>query len=266
VRHFVAYHNAEKMGYDYGPSGEYAFSSRKALTFLNQTVGETVWAINGSRLNTRKTTYTLCAVYIPDQVIDADDAELDYIVAGSIGHDFDPPIELTPLPWFSGFLKLQSNFSLGINEIRDAGVIEQLTAVAKGIVISSLSASFEYGRLSDIDIFDIEVTEGQAKYVSHLRRERNRAVIEAKKAQALAKHGRLLCEVCNFDFAAFYGAFGEGFCEVHHTVPLAALEGTRVTTVAELAVLCSNCHRVVHRHKPLPSISELKACIDRAKT
>lgn len=266
MRHFVAYHNAAKMGYDYKPSSTYAFFSRKALTFLKQTVGETVWAINGSRLSTRTTTYTLCAVYIPDEVVDAEEAEFDYIVAGSVGHDFDPPIELNQLPWFASFLKSQSNFSLGISEIRDAEVIEQLTALAKGIDISSLVALFESGRPSDINILDIEVAEGQAQYVYHLRRERNRAVIEAKKAQALATHGRLRCEVCCFDFGAFYGELGEGFCEVHHTIPLAALDGKRVTTLADLAILCSNCHRVLHRHKPMPSISELRAYIDRAKT
>lgn len=254
------------MGYDYDPSGAYAFFSRKALTFLQQTVGETVWAINGSRLRTRKTTYTLCAVYIPDDVFDPEDAEFDYMVAGSVGRAFDPPIELNQLPWFPRFLKSQSNFSLGINEIQDIAVIEELTGLAKGIDISSLAASLESDLPPDIDIPDVAVTEGLTKYVSHLRRERNRFVIEAKKAQALATYGRLLCEVCAFDFGAFYGELGEGFCEVHHTIPLAALDGKRVTTLAELAILCSNCHRVLHRHKPMPSISELKAHIDRAKT
>ena len=115
-------------------------------------------------------------------------------------------------------------------------------------------------------IIDVEIAEGRAKYVAHLRRERNRAVIEAKKAQALAKYSRLRCEVCGFDFGAFYGELGEGFCEVHHKIPLAALDGKRVTTLADLAILCSNCHRVLHRHKPMPSVAELRAHIDRAKT
>src|SRR5262249_21304869 len=157
--------------------------------------------------------------------------------------------------------KSQSNFSLGINEIQDAVVIEQLTALAKGIDISSLSASFEYSPPSDIDILDIEVTEDRAKYVAHLRRERNRAVIKVKKAEALAKYGRLECEVCSFDFGAFYGELGEGFYEVHHKIPLAALDGKQVTTLADLAIICSNCHRVLHRHKPMPSVAELGAHI-----
>ena len=40
------------------------------------------------------------------------------MVAGSVGRAFDPPIELNQLPWFPRFLKSQSNFSLGINEIK----------------------------------------------------------------------------------------------------------------------------------------------------
>jgi 5-methylcytosine-specific restriction endonuclease McrA len=266
VRHFVAYHNAEKMGHEYEPSGEYSFFSRKALTFLEQTVGATVWVINGSRPGTKKTTYTLCAVYMPDEVVDAEDVEFDYIVAGTVGRDFDPPIEMNPMPWFPSFLKSQSNFSLGINEIKDAVVIEQLTSLAKGIDLSSLLASCEYSLPSDIDSLDIEVTEGRAKYVAHLRRERNRAVIEVKKTEALAKYDRLCCEICSFDFGAFYGEMGEGFCEVHHKIPLALLDGKRVTTLADLAIACSNCHRILHRHKPMPSIIELRERIDRAKT
>ena len=179
MHHFVAYHNAEKMGYNYEPSGGYSFFSRKALAFLEKTIGETIWVINGARSG-RRSTYTLCAVYTPDQVIDAEDATFEYIVSGSIGYDFDPPIELSDLPWFQGFLKSQANFSLGINEIKDETAIENLTAFASGIDIVSMSASENTSLPEDIDILDVESTEGLEVYVSHVRRERNRAVIDAK--------------------------------------------------------------------------------------
>lgn len=266
MRHFVAYHNAEKMGYEYKPVGGYSFFSRKALTFLEQTVGAMVWIINGSRSGARNTTYTLCAAYVPHEVVDADDVGFDYIVAGTVGHDFDPPIELNSLPWFSAFLKSQSNFSLGINEIKDTVTIERLATLAKDIEIEDLTASGKLALPPDFDVFGIEVSEGLTTYVLHLRRERNRAVIDAKKEQALARHGRLLCEVCEFDFAAFYGEFGAGYCEVHHTIPLASLNGQRVTKLADLAIVCSNCHRILHRNSPMPSISELKAYISETKT
>ncbi len=108
MRYFAAYHNAERMGRDYKPSGEYAFFSRKALTFLEQTVGATIWVINGARSETRTTNYTLCTVYIPDEVVDADDLEFDYIVAGSVGYDFDPPIILNHLAHVTNLCMLKS--------------------------------------------------------------------------------------------------------------------------------------------------------------
>ena len=257
MRNFVAYHNAEKMGYDYEPSGDYSFFSRKALAFLEKAIGETIWVINGARSGGR-TIYTLCAIYTPDQVVVADDATFEYIVSGSIGHDFNPPIELNDLLWFQGFLKSQANFSLGINEIKDKFAIENLTTLTSGVDIVSLFASESTSLPEDIDVLDIGATEGLGVYVSHLRRERNRTVIDSKKERVLAEHGRLTCEVCGFDFAAIYGKLGDGYCEVHHKTPLASLSGTRVTALSDLAIVCSNCHRVLHRNTPMPSVSELK--------
>lgn len=259
--HFVAYHNAEKMGYEYEPIGEYSFFSRKALTFLERTVGSMVWVINGSRSKTRNTTYTLCAVYMPDEVVDANKTAFDYIIAGTVGHDFDPPIELNHLPWFAGFLKSQSNFSLGISEIKDSTAIGYLNLLAKSPDVEHLTSADEISFPLDLDMLDVEALEGMTTYTSHLRRERNGAVTDAKKEQALVLHGRLVCEACGFDFSAFYGKLGEGYCEVHHKIPLASLDGKRVTKLDDLAIVCSNCHRMIHRNTPMPSVSELKAHI-----
>lgn len=106
-------------------------------------------------------------------------------------------------------------------------------------------------------------TEGAARLVSHLRRERNRAIVEAKKAATLNATGRLCCEVCGFDFSATYGAFGEGFCEVHHLVPLSAATESVTTTLEALAILCSNCHRIIHRSIPMLSVAELSKVVSR---
>jgi 5-methylcytosine-specific restriction protein A len=59
----------------------------------------------------------------------------------------------------------------------------------------------------------------------------------------------LSCEVCAFDFARTYGKLGEGFIEAHHILPLAEA-GTATTKPADLALVCSNCHRMLHRAKP----------------
>jgi len=95
----------------------------------------------------------------------------------------------------------------------------------------------------------------------HLARERNRKLVIAKRKQALKKMGNLKCEVCEFDFSATYGSRGAGFIECHHTKPVATLtEGNR-THINDLALVCANCHRMIHRAKPWLAIEELKSLL-----
>jgi 5-methylcytosine-specific restriction enzyme A len=80
-------------------------------------------------------------------------------------------------------------------------------------------------READADEDDIaEAPEGQLLTRVHRVRERNRALVERKKLQALATHGRLVCEACGFDYAYVYGERGEGFIECHHTVPVGFID------------------------------------------
>ncbi|PWE48709.1 hypothetical protein DEM26_16545 [Thioclava sp. NG1] len=98
-------------------------------------------------------------------------------------------------------------------------------------------------------------TEGGEKVYASLRRERDPRLRE----DALAIHG-LDCMVCGFNFGHVYGAIGEGFIEVHHIVPVAEAGKTVTDPAKDLVVLCSNCHRMVHRQRNLClSLDELKA-------
>lgn len=57
-------------------------------------------------------------------------------------------------------------------------------------------------------------------------------------------------QVRGFDFGAVYGDLGRGCIEVHHIRPLSALEEeTEVDPERDLACLCSNCHRMIHRSR-----------------
>lgn len=120
---------------------------------------------------------------------------------------------------------------------------------------------------NDVTLPDIDdsAIEGEARLVSHLRRERRRSLVESKKNAVLAATGTLACEVCGFDFGARYGALGEGFCEVHHKKPLAEAQGASVTSLADLAVVCSNCHRIIHRSACALSVEELKNKLTEAQ-
>jgi 5-methylcytosine-specific restriction protein A len=100
------------------------------------------------------------------------------------------------------------------------------------------------------------------QYGFHRRIERNR------KAAALAKtfHGTR-CQACSMDFGEKYGALGQGFIEAHHLKPIASLqEGLAVEydVAADLAVLCSNCHRMIHRTKDPSNLAAFKEIIGQS--
>jgi 5-methylcytosine-specific restriction enzyme A len=83
------------------------------------------------------------------------------------------------------------------------------------------------------------------RYKMHRRIERNpRAGREAKR-----NHG-LRCQACDLQFDERYGELGKGFIEAHHLRPIASLEeGAAVSydIAADFAVLCPNCHPMIHR-------------------
>jgi hypothetical protein len=79
-------------------------------------------------------------------------------------------------------------------------------------------------------------------------------------------NGRLACEACGFDFAIIYGERGSGFIECHHTKPVATLAEGHKTHIDDLALVCANCHRIIHRDRKWPSIAELKALLAEANS
>jgi hypothetical protein len=105
---------------------------------------------------------------------------------------------------------------------------------------------------------DLGSPEGRLLIKNHLVRERNPALVKKKKRAVLSTTGTLACEVCRFDFSAKYGELGRGFAECHHLTPLALLAKTRATKLEDLAIVCANCHRMLHRGIPWKTIAELK--------
>ena len=105
-----------------------------------------------------------------------------------------------------------------------------------------------------------EADEGRQLFRRHRRRERDPTLVAKKKA-AVRNAGRALtCEVCGFDFEKTYGPLGQGYIECHHLVPLSESGATR-TRLSDLALLCSNCHRMAHRRRPWPTIDDLRALL-----
>lgn len=108
-----------------------------------------------------------------------------------------------------------------------------------------------------------EANEGRILTRVHASRERNRKIVEKKKASFLKQHNTTFCEACGFDFEEHYGSRGAGFIECHHTKPVSELSPGEKTKLADLVLLCSNCHRMVHRSKPWLSLEELKKLIKK---
>lgn len=100
------------------------------------------------------------------------------------------------------------------------------------------------------------------KYAFHRKIERNRtAARHAKKF-----HGTR-CQACDLDFEECYGAIGKGFIETHHLKPIGALEEgipVHYDVAADFAVLCSNCHRMIHRSTDPSDVIALRALIKSA--
>ena len=108
-----------------------------------------------------------------------------------------------------------------------------------------------------------EFPEGRLLTQLHKRRERNPRLVQKKKTKVLAATGSLSCEVCNFDFHATYGVLGHGFAECHHCKPLSQLVESKTTSMRDLAIVCANCHRMLHRARPWKTVDELKELLQR---
>jgi 5-methylcytosine-specific restriction enzyme A len=106
-----------------------------------------------------------------------------------------------------------------------------------------------------------EAAEGAVLTRLHRVRERDRRIVAGKKRQVLTTTGTLSCEVCAFEFGHAYGEIGTGFIECHHRVPLSELLPGARTALNDLALVCANCHRMIHRRRPWLTVEELGAII-----
>lgn len=110
------------------------------------------------------------------------------------------------------------------------------------------------------DFDEAEFPEGRPIWRLHRAKERRPEVVKLAKARA-RRQGRLYCWACGFDFALFYGPYGEDFIEAHHTTPVHQLtRDSPPTKVIDLAMVCANCHRILHRHPEL-TIKKLQRII-----
>lgn len=139
---------------------------------------------------------------------------------------------------------------------------EEMQAAARAIRSGAQSGAF-HGLASPGENEDNptgEASEGRLLELQYFARERSSKLRKKKVDSTLKKHGNLSCEICEFNFGASYGERGQGYIECHHAVPL-HVSGETTTRLQDLVLLCSNCHRMIHRSNPWLAPDELRAII-----
>ena len=104
----------------------------------------------------------------------------------------------------------------------------------------------------DKDYSGLVVEEGYVTSNHVTTRQRSRKLTELARKH-FAVDGKLFCDVCGFNFEDSYGAIGAGFIEIHHLKPIFTyeenLESSLEEALGNVAPVCSNCHRMIHRKR-----------------
>ena len=86
------------------------------------------------------------------------------------------------------------------------------------------------------------------------------------KRDAIKERG-CQCEACKFKFGDKYGEFGANYIECHHEDPLSERPEREwlhelKTSIKRVKLLCSNCHRMIHRTIPAKDFNFLLSLIN----
>lgn len=100
------------------------------------------------------------------------------------------------------------------------------------------------GGLYDPEEEEFSSIEGKYRLRLHKARERNKTLVKKAKERFINRFGHLFCEVCGFDFQVLYGF---QYAEAHHKKPLSQIKAGEKVRESDLAIICANCHRAVHR-------------------
>lgn len=111
---------------------------------------------------------------------------------------------------------------------------------------------------TDFQNFIGKVEEGKRILKKHYVRERNSKIIKEAKRLKLESVGELKCEICDFSFIQHYGERAKDFIEGHHLKPISEMQEGETTSAIDIALVCSNCHRVIHLKMPWMTTDEIK--------
>ncbi|MGH7137946.1 MAG: hypothetical protein ACREHD_19530, partial [Pirellulales bacterium] len=120
MRHFVAYHNTERMGRPLSDGDPLSLQTNKAV---DQLLGNAVWFVQGDGV--RDKDYSLGSVFVVGETGNTGREEFQRFARGN-GHVFQPVVRLNGLDWFPEFFRAMAHFSLGVHEVKDERLIAAL--------------------------------------------------------------------------------------------------------------------------------------------
>jgi 5-methylcytosine-specific restriction protein A len=112
--------------------------------------------------------------------------------------------------------------------------------------------------------------EDQRGYVGQEGRRRMRWHKSAERNSKLAKQAKKAlgfdCQACGFNFEKFYGPRGRDYIEAHHIIPYSELadqpDPVLLDVSKDFAVVCANCHRMIHRDKNQLTMSQIQELVN----
>ncbi len=107
---------------------------------------------------------------------------------------------------------------------------------------SNANASVEFSYQQESDYYTVMDGVSVKKHRDFEYRKRNQTIVLEKKIKS-----KCICECCGFEFQKKYGILGEKYIECHHIKPLVDSNGGEKIGLEDLAALCSNCHRMIHK-------------------
>lgn len=131
--------------------------------------------------------------------------------------------------------------------------LQEMLRLYERLVVSEIAGEAVFDAEDDNPIA-LQI-EDATRFRIHKRIERRASLVrQVKKVKGC------ICEVCETNFSERYGPIGEGYIEAHHLKPLSSIKGTKVAMdpVTDFAVLCANCHRMVHRSGLVDDIPRFK--------
>lgn len=140
---------------------------------------------------------------------------------------------------------------------KELGLDIQRTKQLADLIKSAINAT---ARETDPTEPDMEFAEGRLVTELHRRRERDPRLRKRLLATRKRKGG-LCCDMCGIGPYIDDDDLRDAIFEAHHVIPLStAMEGK--TRLSDVALLCANCHRVMHR---LISLKRRWLTIDEAR-